>query len=171
VNNNIISSLLLIISSGIEVTPGVPGHVQEVASYDRREPNAVDKRETNPADSLPAPSTPSISHGGESGDATPSKLSQLPPVTISSGDKDSPSVFESVREPVKLSMHPLGPGAASGDTPNQKSSLSATADVILRGVVESSDAYPLLKSVARCLCVILDNHEVRFPLTHSIHNS
>jgi len=43
---------------------------------------------------------------------------------------------------------------------NLKSLASSTAKVFLRGVKESADAFPPLKSVAGGLCFILDNCEV-----------
>ena len=44
---------------------------------------------------------------------------------------------------------------------NWKSTASATAKLILRGVSESADAFSPLKSVAGGLCFILENCEVR----------
>jgi hypothetical protein len=41
--------------------------------------------------------------------------------------------------------------------------VSSTAKSLLRGVRDSADALPALKSVAGGLCFILDNYEVRFP--------
>ena len=57
--------------------------------------------------------------------------------------------------------------AANENKSDWKSALSATAKLLLRGVKESADAFPPLKSVASGLCFILDNYEVRpsFP-TH-----
>ena len=44
-----------------------------------------------------------------------------------------------------------------------KSTLSATAKLLLRGVRDSADAFGPLKSVAGGLCFILENCEVLFP--------
>ena len=47
---------------------------------------------------------------------------------------------------------------------NRKSTSSASAKLLLRGVRDSADAFGPLKSVAGGLCFILDNCEVRFTL-------
>jgi len=53
------------------------------------------------------------------------------------------------------------PGAATDETKsNWKSTASATAKLLLRGVGDSADAFPPLKSVAGGLCFILENCEV-----------
>jgi hypothetical protein len=114
----------------------------------------------------PATSTPSIPHGGAS--PTPSTLSQPLPVPVPSGGIDNPPVLDRVREPAGSTTRILDPAVASEDTSNWKS--TATPGSILRGVGESSGAYPPLKLVAECLCVILDNCEVRPPPTHSTHD-
>ena len=43
---------------------------------------------------------------------------------------------------------------------NWKSTSSASAKLLLRGVRDSADAFPPLKSVAGGLCFILENREV-----------
>ena len=54
------------------------------------------------------------------------------------------------------------PNLADGDKFDRwKSTASSTAKLLLRGVRESADAFPLLKSVAGGLCYILENCEVR----------
>jgi len=45
--------------------------------------------------------------------------------------------------------------------PNWRSTVSAPAKLLLRGVRDSADAFPPLKSVAGGLCFILENCEVR----------
>ena len=50
--------------------------------------------------------------------------------------------------------------AADEKKPNWKSTVSATAKLILRGVRDSADAFGPLKSVAGGLCFILENCEV-----------
>ena len=52
---------------------------------------------------------------------------------------------------------------------NKWKTASATAKLLLRGVKESSDAFPPLKSVTGGLCFILENYEVRahFPTHYS----
>jgi len=54
-----------------------------------------------------------------------------------------------------------GPKAAADETKsNWVSTASATAKLLLRGVRDSADAFPPLKSVAGGLCFILENCEV-----------
>jgi len=54
----------------------------------------------------------------------------------------------------------LEPGAAVDEKkPNSKSTASATAE-LLRGVRDSAGAFGLLRSIARSLCLIIDNYEV-----------
>jgi hypothetical protein len=149
--------LPLIVSSGNVDSPAAPGHVQEALCSDQNEPG----QEANPVDPSPAPSVPSISHGGEPGSTTLPTLPQPPPVTVSLSDADSPPILDHVWEPSKSSTHLLDPGVTSEDTPNRNPASSTAIISILRGVGESSEAYPPLKSVARSLCVILDNCEVR----------
>ena len=56
------------------------------------------------------------------------------------------------------------PGAAVDETgSNWKSTASATAKLLLRGVRDSSDAFGPLKSVTGGLCFILENCEVCLP--------
>ena len=51
---------------------------------------------------------------------------------------------------------------------NWKSTASATAKLVLRGVRDSADAFGPLKSVAGGLCFILDNCEVRSSPAYTI---
>ena len=53
--------------------------------------------------------------------------------------------------------------AANENKRNWKSTASETAKLLLRGVRESADAFPPLKSVAGGLCFILENFEVGSP--------
>ena len=46
------------------------------------------------------------------------------------------------------------------------STASSEAKKTLRGVKESPNAYPLLRSIAEDLCIILDSCEVWFPPVH-----
>jgi len=54
------------------------------------------------------------------------------------------------------------PDSATADKKrqNRKPTVSAETKLILRGIKESPNAYPPLKSVAESLCLILDNCEV-----------
>ena len=126
--------------------------------------------EVSPADPSDVPSTPLISDGGEFNSVTTPQLSQPLPVTIPSGNTEDPFIVDRVREPVKLPTYALDPSAAPEDTSSRESAASATANVILSEVKESSDAYTPLKSIARYLCIILDNCEVWFPPIDSIHS-
>ena len=61
-----------------------------------------------------------------------------------------------------LSSGQSEPDASDGKKSEQwKSVASATAKMFLRGVKESADAFPPLKSVVGGLCFILDNFEVQ----------
>jgi hypothetical protein len=140
----------------------VPGHVQGDPSSDQSAP----RRKANPPDPSPILSAPSISYREGSSDHTrPMRSQPLPPLSVSSGNRDNPPVLDRVRGSAKSSVHTPDPRTAFEDTSNQMFSASAPAKSILHGVGRSSGAYPPLKSVARCLGVILDNCEVR-PLFH-----
>ena len=55
----------------------------------------------------------------------------------------------------------VGPSAATDkNKPDWKSAASASTKLLLRGVRDSADAFPPLKSVAGGLCFILENCEV-----------
>ena len=58
----------------------------------------------------------------------------------------------------------VGPGTAADENKSDwKSTASASAKLVLRGVRDSADAFGPLKSVAGGLCFILENCEVWFP--------
>ena len=78
------------------------------------------------------------------------------PLTVPSGNSDSTAARHHVQEPAQLSSHVPGKSKL-------KSIATSTAKLFLRGVRESADAFPPLKSVAGGLCYILDNYEVRSP--------
>ena len=55
----------------------------------------------------------------------------------------------------------VGPSVAADDNkPSWKSTASASAKLLLRGVNNSADAFGPLKSVAGSLCFLLENYEV-----------
>jgi len=58
--------------------------------------------------------------------------------------------------------------AADENKSDWKSTVSASTKLLLRGVRDSADAFPPLKSVAGGLCFILDNCEVRHPLLRTL---
>ena len=57
--------------------------------------------------------------------------------------------------------HTANTSAIDVNTPDVKTIATSSAKLALRGVKETADAYPPLKSVVGCLCFILDNYEVR----------
>ena len=61
--------------------------------------------------------------------------------------------------------------AADENRSGWKSTVSASAKLLLRGVRDSADAFPPLKSVAGGLCSILENSEVRSPLSSAIRTA
>jgi len=107
----------------------------------------------------PSPSTPSIVHGGKP-DGMQLLLFRLLSLIISS---DTPGTFTVPNhlpdapcpiESVELSV------AVGNNNPDWKSTISATARLLLRGVRDSADPFGPLKSVAGGLCFILENFEV-----------
>ena len=63
---------------------------------------------------------------------------------------------------VVLPKESIQPGvSADKNKSNWKSTASAAAKLLLRGVADSTDAFGPLKSVAGGLCFILENCEVR----------
>jgi len=108
----------------------------------------------------PPPPTPPIPDSGEP-DGMRTLLSLLLPLIVSSDNTGT----STVPDPAPEVLHPdesVGTGAASDkNKPNWKSTASASAKLLLRGVRDSADAFGPLKSVAGGLCFILENHEVR----------
>jgi len=88
-------------------------------------------------------------------------LSVVIPLTVSSGHVDTPAVPDIVQEVLPRQDDEGQPSGADQGGSNLKSLASSTAKIFLRGVKESADAFPPLKSVAGGLCYILDNYEVR----------
>ena len=65
----------------------------------------------------------------------------------------------------------VGPGASADESGlDWGSTVSSTAKLLLRGVRDSADAFPPLKSVAGGLCFILENCEVS-SLPHTLSTS
>ena len=68
-----------------------------------------------------------------------------------------------------LSTKGAEPNAAANEKKRDwKSTASETAKLLLRGVRDSADAFPPLKSAAGGLCFILDNYEVWFSPAYAI---
>ena len=63
------------------------------------------------------------------------------------------------------------PNLVTADETQQDRKLAVETKLILRGVKESPNAYPPLKSVAEGLCFVLENWEVCSPPARSNHNS
>ena len=80
----------------------------------------------------------------------------LPPQAATSGDSEREGNEPSAGD------ESVGSSAVMGENEsNWKSTASASAKLLLRGVSNSSDAFGPLKSVAGGLCFILENCEVR----------
>ena len=114
----------------------------------------------------PGPSTPSLQeHNGMRIVWT----RMIPLMTLLPRNADSPSTSdpsalvpsEGKREHPGSSGDSTSPGAIDKKKPNLKSLASSTAKQVLRGIKESADAFPPLKSVAGFLCFVLDNYEVQ----------
>jgi len=87
------------------------------------------------------------------------KLIQFLPLIASLDNADDPAAPDQVQESPGPNQNE--PNVADENKSNWKSTASATAKLLLRGVRESADAFPPLKSVAGGLCFILENCEVR----------
>jgi len=111
----------------------------------------------------PSPSTPSISHGGKL-DGTWTWPFWSLSLTIPSDNIDAPAIPDHGQDVVRPDES-LEPGAAANEKkPSCKSAASATAE-LFRGVRDSTSAFGPLRSIARSLCLILDNYEVWPPRT------
>jgi len=106
----------------------------------------------------PPQSTPAISHRGGP-DSTWRRSIQLLPLIVSLDHVADSAIPDHVQEAFSPSQNE--PSAADEKKPNWKSTASATAKLVLRGVRDSADAFGPLKSVAGGLCFVLENCEVR----------
>ena len=94
---------------------------------------------------------------GESGERIgPSgPLPQPEPPVVTGGDREREG-----NEP-NAGEENIGPSAAADENKSDwKTTASASAKLLLRGVRDSADAFPPLKSIAGGLCFILENCEV-----------
>ena len=82
------------------------------------------------------------------------------PLIISPDNVGNSSVHSYVQEPPHTTDGEPGVGDEN-KFDRWKSTVSATAKLLLHGVRESADAFGPLKSVAGGLCFILENYEVR----------
>ena len=82
----------------------------------------------------------------------------VPPQAVTSGDGEQEENKPSDDD------RSVGPSTAPGESESDwKTTASASAKLLLRGVGSSSDAFGPLKSVAGGLCFILENCEVWLP--------
>ena len=122
-------------------------------------PDDVEGKEVGRVD-LPV-STPSISHGGESGSMQTTSLKFLP--LISSLDNaDNSAVSGRIDEVLRPNESELNAANENGFG-RWKSTAHSTAKLLLRGVKESADTFGPLKSVVGGLYFILENCEVLWP--------
>ena len=89
--------------------------------------------------------------------ATGGTTSQIP--SVSDHHIPAPNVDES--KPAELSSYIVDPTAAYENKPNWKSTLYASAGLVIDIVKESSDAFTPLKSVAGGLSAILKHYDVQ----------
>jgi len=103
---------------------------------------------------------------GESADPSGS-LPQPEPDVVAGGGREREGSGSNVEGE---SIQP--PGATADENKSDwKSTASASAKLLLRGVRDSADAFPPLKSVAGGLYFILNNCEVRSPTSNAAHNA
>ena len=107
----------------------------------------------------PPTSTPSISHG-DSG--KPNSMWTVLPVVPSLIVSSANTGTSAIPNPAQEALHPnkSEPNTTDEKKSDWKSTASATAKLLLRGVNESADAFGPLKSVTGGLCFILENCEV-----------
>jgi hypothetical protein len=83
------------------------------------------------------------------------------PLIVPSGSADTSTLPNRVSEVLRSDKSVEPSPAADENKSNWKSTASATAKLLLRGVRDSADAFGPLKSVAGGLCFILENFEVQ----------
>jgi hypothetical protein len=90
-------------------------------------------------------------------------------LTGSKRKADKPGVGGSEPNTDNESAEPSAP--TDGNESDWKSIVSSTAKSLLRGVRDSADVFPPLKSVAGGLCFALENCEVRSPSPLAAHGA
>jgi hypothetical protein len=88
-------------------------------------------------------------------------------LTVLSGNTDTAAPDDGPKE-IHLSENTEPRAATDKKKSDWKSTASATAKLILRGVRDSSDAFAPLKSAAGGLCFILENCEVWSPSAYPV---
>ena len=86
--------------------------------------------------------------------------SQLVYLIVPSDNTDTPAVPDHVPEDLRSNESAEPNTAANEKKSGWRSTASATAKLVLRGVRDTADAFGPLKSVAGGLCFILENCEV-----------
>ena len=86
--------------------------------------------------------------------------SQLVYLIVPSDNTDTPAVLDHVPEDLRSNESAEPNTAANEKKSSWRSTASATAKLVLRGVRDTADAFGPLKSVAGGLCFILENCEV-----------
>ena len=92
-------------------------------------------------------------------------------LTVLSRDTDVPDIPDRAPEDVRPDKSTEPSAVTNENKSNWKSTASASAKLVLRGVRDSADAFGPLKSVAGGLCFILENCEVRPPPPCVIYNA
>ena len=128
--------------------------------------------------SLPRPEPPVVTGGNrkqegngsnaENETVEPSAASPPRPETgvVTGGDR------EQERNEPNAGDETVKPTAAGDEKESDwKSTASASAKLLLRGVRDSADAFGPLKSVAGGLCFVLENCEVRSPALSAVHKA
>ena len=87
------------------------------------------------------------------------------PLTIPLGNLDRSAIPQRAQEAEKLPSHVLSSGVAGGEGPNLEPVATSGAMLFLQGVKETPGGFPLLKSIAECLCFVLGSCEV-WPRSH-----
>jgi hypothetical protein len=108
----------------------------------------------------PSPSTPPLVRGGKP-DGMWMRLSRLLPLIIPSDTTDTSTIPDHAPKVLRPDESAEPSAAADTKKSNWKSTASATAKLLLRGVRDSADAFGPLKSVASGLCFVLENCEVQ----------
>ena len=118
---------------------------------------------------VPSPPTP-ILHGGKP-ESTWTRLFHLLHL-IAPPDNTKPSATPDKVPEVVIAPESTEQGpAAVEEKSNWRSTAVATAKLLLRGVRDSADAFPPLKSAVGGLCFILENYDVRPSLPPTTNNT
>ena len=95
------------------------------------------------------------------------RLFHLPCLIVPSDNTNTSAIPDPVPGNIRPNENAESSATADENKSSWRSTSSATAKLLLRGVRDSADAFPPLKSIAGGLCFILDNCEVR-PSSHTL---